>query len=63
MTLLLSIVIPLAVIYGVFLAWYGGSGRPLSLAEIEHDVAELNAKARSERDSAATAKVRLLLAR
>ncbi len=62
MTLLLSIAIPLAVIYGLFLAWYGGSGQPLSLAEIEHFVAELHAHARSERDSAAVAEVRLLLA-
>jgi len=62
MTLLLSIAIPLAVIYGLFLAWYGGSGRPLSPAEIEHFLAELNAHAGSERDSAAVAEVRLLLA-
>jgi len=62
MTLLLSIAVPLAVIYGLFLAWYGGSGRPLSPAEIEHFLAELNAHARSERDSAAVAEVRLLMA-
>ena len=62
MTLLLSIAIPLAVIYYLFLAWYGGNGKPLSPAEIEHFLAELNAHARSERDSAAIAEVRLLLA-
>lgn len=62
MTLMLSIAVPLAVIYGLFLAWYGGSGKPLSPAEIEHFLAELNAHARSERDSAAVAEVRLLLA-
>lgn len=62
MTLLLSIAIPLAVIYYLFLAWYGGNGKPLSPAEIEHFLAELNAHARSERDSAAVAEVRLLLA-
>jgi hypothetical protein len=62
MTLLLSIAVPLAVIYCLFLAWYGGRGKPLSPAEIEHFLAELNAHARSERDSAAVAEVRLLLA-
>ena len=62
MTLLLSIAVPLAVIYGLFLAWYGGSGQPLSLTEIEHFVGELNVNARSEKDGAVAAEVRLLLA-
>lgn len=52
MTLLLSIVIPLAVFYGLFLAWYGGNGQPLSEIEIERFMRELNASVRSEKDSA-----------
>ena len=62
MTLLLSIAIPLAVLYGLFLVWYGGNGQPLSQTEIEHFMRELNAYVRSEKDSAVAAEVRLLLA-
>ena len=52
MTLLLSIAIPLAVLYGLFLVWYGGNGQPLSQTEIERFMREINAYVRSEKDSA-----------
>lgn len=43
MTLALAIAIPLLAVYGLFLVWYGGSGQPLSPAEIDQFMKELGA--------------------
>ena len=43
MTLALAIAIPLLAVYGLFLVWYGGSGQPLSPAEIDQFIKELGA--------------------
>jgi len=62
MTLLLSIAIPLTVLYGLFLVWYGGNGQPLSKTEIERFMRELNANARNEKDRTVAGDAHLLLA-
>ena len=41
MALLLSIAIPMTALYLLFLAWYGGNGKPLSAQEIERFMAEI----------------------
>lgn len=43
MTLALGIAMALVAVYGLFLLWYGGNGRPMRLAEIDHFMKELGA--------------------
>lgn len=62
MSLLLSIAIPLTVLYGLFLVWYGGNGQPLSKTEIERFMRDLNANARNEKDRTVADEAHLLLA-
>jgi hypothetical protein len=45
---LITVALPLAAIYVVFLAWYGGRGNPLTQEEIESYLAQLRAGARGE---------------
>ncbi len=43
MTLALGIAMALVAVYGLFLLWYGGNGRPMRPAEIDHFMKELGA--------------------
>ena len=60
MTLL--VVLVLVAVYAVFLAWYGGRGRPLDAGEILHYMNALAACCRTEQDRQVLEQVRELVA-
>ena len=43
MTLALAIAVPLLAVYGLFLLWYGGHGKPMTQSEIDHFMKEVGA--------------------
>ena len=43
MTLALVIAVPLLAVYGLFLLWYGGHGKPMTQSEIDHFMKEVGA--------------------
>jgi hypothetical protein len=59
MTLALGIAVPLLAVYGLFLLWYGGHGKPMTQAEIDHFMAEVGALIQ---DDAAVQELRNLVA-
>ena len=59
---LITIGLPLAALYIVFLIWYGGNGKPMTADEINAGLRELLATDNSEHGKAAVEDVRQLLA-
>ena len=59
MTLALVIAVPLLAVYGLFLLWYGGHGKPMTQPEIDHFMAEVGALIQ---DDAAVQELRNLVA-
>ncbi len=53
----------LALVYGAFLLWYGGKGRPLAPAELEDFLQQLQAADESQGHDSGLAEVRELMAR
>jgi hypothetical protein len=58
---MLTVALPLAALYVVFLLWYRGSGKPLTREEIERYLAQLRARASDEQDLSHLADVERLL--
>ncbi|MDO8283635.1 MAG: hypothetical protein Q7T69_01360 [Rhodoferax sp.] len=58
----MTIALPLAILYAVFLIWYGGNGKPMTADEINAGLRELQATDTSENATAAVEDVRQLLA-
>ena len=61
MSLLLALALPLAALYLLFLAWYGGRGRPLSAEEVEDSLRQLGARASDAQSLELLAGVRALV--
>ena len=61
MNSILGIFIPLLAIYGLFLIWYGGRGKPLEAREIEEFLTALDAPAGEAKDQAALEDLRKLI--
>lgn len=59
---LLWVGLPLLTLYGLFLLWYGGRGRPLTGAEIETFMVQLAARTQGTPGEVGLAEVRQLLA-
>jgi len=62
MTPLLGIAIPIVALYLLFLLWYGGSGKPLTKAEIDRFLQALASRAQGPEGEAMLAAIRTVVA-
>ena len=63
MTTLLAICLPLLALYALFLIWYGGKGKPLTSAEVEGFMHQLQAQVEGQDMQTAMDEIKNLLSR